>query len=418
MHYVLRECVINASMAFGEAGRAGESTWFSVGWVTHNVEMKDMGKTKKLRRFSWTLALGTLVVVGCSSSKGAGPGAMAGSTGGTGVFTPGASAGASGGVAVGGQAGTPARGGTGGSMGMGSGGITGGRGAAGVGTAGAGAAGAGMAGAGMATAGSGGGSAGAAGNSATSGAGCTPAPSGTFQTMAVTATGPGGNYTIYRPTTLGENGFLHPPVAWGNGLSTVPSQYDALLKNVASNGFVVIANPGTGSDPMVVRQGLEWLIAQNASGDYAGKLAMQCAGTIGYSMGGGAAVGSGAHPDVRAVVSVHGLQDASEKVSGPLLLTTSNDDGFVTPSGFVQPCYDRSSVQPTIMATFITTNTPSIAGHLTPLGDGQQDAEPLIAWLRYWLYGDQAQKQWFFGASCKLCVAPWGMIQKKNYTWD
>jgi hypothetical protein len=251
-------------------------------------------------------------------------------------------------------------------------------------------------------------------------AGCTPAPTGTFETMTVTGTGPDGNYTIFRPTTLGEGGFKHPPVAWGNGLSTVPSQYAEWLNNVASNGFVVIANPGTGSDPMVVRQGLEWLLMQNDSGDYAGKLAVDCAATIGYSMGGGAAVGAGSHPAVKAVVSVHGLQDASESVSGPLLLTTSDDDGFVTPADFVQPCYDRSSVQPTIMATYITGNaaTASIAGHLTPIGNGGQDAEPTIEWLRYWLYGDPSAKKWFFGDDCTLCVSPWGMVQKKNYDWN
>lgn len=247
--------------------------------------------------------------------------------------------------------------------------------------------------------------------------GCTPAPSGMFETTTEGG-GPGGNYVIYRPRTLGEGGFVHPPVAWGNGLATVPSNYDALLKNVASHGFVVIANPGTGSDPQVVRQGLEWLLAQNESGMYAGKLAVDCAATIGYSMGGGAAVGSGSHPAVKAVVSIHGLQDASDKISGPLLLTTSDDDGFVTPQMFVQPCYDRSSVQPTIMATYVTGNAPSFNGHLTPLGDGQQDAEPMIAWLRFWLYGDQAQRKWFFGADCTLCTKPWGMVQKKNYDWD
>ena len=270
---------------------------------------------------------------------------------------------------------------------------------------------AGTGGAGMA-----GGTAGSPAGGATGG--CTPAPSGTFMSMTVTGAGPGGNYTIFRPVTLGQNGFKHPPVAWGNGLGTTPGQYSQWLTKVASNGFVVIANPGAGSDPQVVRQGLEWLIAQNSSGDYAGKLAEHCAGTIGYSMGGGAAVGSGSHADVRAVVSVHGLSDASENVKGPLLLTTSDDDSFVPIERFVQPCYDRSSKQPTIMATYVTGNAPSFSGHLTPLGDGKQDAEPTIAWLRYWLYGDQSQRDWFFGASCKLCVKPWGNIQRKNYMWD
>ena len=115
---------------------------------------------------------------------------------------------------------------------------------------------------------------------------------------------------------------------------------------------------------------------------------------------------------------MHGLPDAAEKVSGPLLLTTSDDDGFVTPEGFVQPCYDRSNKQPTILATYETGNTPGFGGHLTPLGDGQQDAAPTIAWLRLWLYGDQAQKKWFYGADCTLCVKPWGKIQRKNGNFD
>ena len=248
--------------------------------------------------------------------------------------------------------------------------------------------------------------------------GCTPAPSGMFTTTTVMNTGPDGNYTVVRPATLGENGFLHPPVAWGNGLGTTPTSYVELLDNVASHGFVVIANPGTGSDPQVVRQGLEWLIDQNGSGDYAGKLAVDCAGTIGYSMGGGAAVGSGAHPAVKAIVSIHGLEDAAESASGPILLTTSDDDGFVTKSGYVQPCYDRSSVQPTILATHITGNAASFNGHLEPIGAGGADAEPAIAWLRFWIYGDESQRDWFFGTDCKVCVSPWADVQKKNYNWD
>ncbi len=253
------------------------------------------------------------------------------------------------------------------------------------------------------------GAAGAAGTMMTAGAGCTPAPSGTFDVMTVTGTGPDGNYTIFRPSTLGEGGFLHPPVAWGNGLGTTPDLYVSQLSDVASNGFVVIANPGTGSDPQVVRAGLEWLIAQGDSGEYAGKLAKNCAGTIGYSMGGGAAVGSGSHPEVRAIVSIHGLQDAADKASGPILLLTSEGDTFVTKMGFVQPCYDRSSVQPTILASH------AAGDHLDPIG-ASEDWEPAVAWLRYWLYGDESKKAWFFGASCMLCS--WPDVQKKNLSWD
>jgi hypothetical protein len=356
---------------------------------------------------SFRLALAVLIACsGCGSADDDGnvPSGVVGVMAGAG----GSSAGASGTIGVGGGAGdvsgAPLGGrggaGTGGGVTAGSGGMIGG---------GSGAAGGGMAGSsGMVAAGTdgGAGSAGSAGSPPVSEGGCTPAPAGTFETTMMMG-GPGGNYTIVRPTTLGEGGFLHPPVAWGNGLATTPSLYVELLQNVASNGFVVIANPGTGSDPQVVRQGLEWLIEQNGSGEFAGKLAVDCAGTIGYSMGGGAAVGSGSHPAVKAIVSMHGLQDAADRASGPILLTTSEGDTFVTKSGFVEPCYNRSTVQPTILASHAGGD------HLDPLGSGGEDAAPAIAWLRLWIYGDQSQREWFFGDDCTLC--DWPDFRRKNH---
>jgi hypothetical protein len=250
--------------------------------------------------------------------------------------------------------------------------------------------------------------------------GCTPAPSGSLPTVTETG-GPGGNYTIVRPATLGEGGFKHPPVAWGNGLATVPSNYVELLDNLASNGFVVIANPGTGSDPMVVRQGLEWLLEQNAAGgQFAGMLAVDCAGATGYSMGGGASLGVGSHPSVKAIASIHGITGSAAASVAPILLTTSEGDDFVTISGFVMPNYDMSSTQPTFMAIHTRQDSAAVFGdHLEPLGAGGLDAEPAIAWLRYWIYGDDAQKPWFFGADCNLCGKdPWVAPMRKNHAWE
>jgi len=271
------------------------------------------------------------------------------------------------------------------------------------------------------------GGAGAAGTGPISGDACTPPPSGAvtdygergpFDVMQVANTGPSGQYTMFRPTTLGADGFLHPPVSWGNGVGTTPDLYVELLSTVASHGFVVIASNSTSMTAELVRQGLDWLIEQNASGELAGKLAVDCAATIGYSMGGGSAVGAGSHPAVKAVVSLHGLQDAAENVSGPLLLVTSDNDGFVTKAMFVAPTYMRSASVPTIMATFETGLAADFSGHLIPLGDAGDERAPMVAWLRYWIYGDQGPKDFFFGADCTLCKAPWMDIQRKNNTWD
>src|SRR5262249_6881921 len=97
--------------------------------------------------------------------------------------------------------------------------------------------------------GSGGAGAGGGGNGGDPSAGCageTMPPvtgdysaNGPMQSTVVNNTGPDGNYTIYRPTTLGANGFKHPVATWGNGITTTPAYYPGLLGAVASHGFVV-----------------------------------------------------------------------------------------------------------------------------------------------------------------------------------
>jgi hypothetical protein len=243
---------------------------------------------------------------------------------------------------------------------------------------------------------------------------------GPFVIRIETNIGPGGSYTMFRPDELGANGFMHPPATWGNGVTTTPDQYTALLSAVASHGFVVIASNSTAVTAEELKAGLDWLLMQNdAAGDYQGKLAVKCAAAIGYSMGGGAAVGAASHPNVLATVALHGLQGPAAQLTGPLLLITSTNDGFVTKSGFVQPTYDGSSKVPTIMATLnVPGASADFAGHLIPLGDAGKERAPLIAWLRLFVYGDQAAKPWFYGADCTLCKEPWTDIQRKNGDWD
>jgi hypothetical protein len=233
-------------------------------------------------------------------------------------------------------------------------------------------------------------------------------------------TGPGAAFTMFRPmASLGQNGFKHPVATWGNGIITTPDMYTDLLLTIASHGFVVIGSNSTQVSPQQMTQGLDWLIQQNsAAGDLNGKLAVNCAATIGYSWGGMGAVNAGSHQAVKVVVSMHGLQGAAENVRGPLLLFTSTSDGFVTKSGYVQPTYNRSSRQPTILATLNVPGAPAdFLGHLIPLGNAGEERAPMVAWLRYWMYGDQGAAPWFYGPSCRLCTAPWTGIQRKNHSW-
>jgi hypothetical protein len=231
---------------------------------------------------------------------------------------------------------------------------------------------------------------------------------GPYQTMTVNNTGPTGqttDYTIVRPTMLGANGFKHPIATWGNGITTMPSYYPQLLASIASQGIVVIASNDSNDTAQELSAGLDWMVQQDSMpGDYQGVLDTKCLLTVGYSLGGGAAVNAGTHADVVAEISLHGVTGTSANMlHAPLLLTTSVTDTFVTPDGFVTPTYNNSVVQ-TFYATLQASGDPSNTGHLLPVGNGGPDLAGLIAWMRLWAFGDQDAKKYFWGPNALMCT--------------
>lgn len=238
---------------------------------------------------------------------------------------------------------------------------------------------------------------------------------GPFPTTVVNNTGADGNYTIYRPETLGEKGFKHPIAMWGNGIGTTPAIYPGLLSSIASNGFVIVASNSTGVNAQLMTAGLDWLVAQNSTaGEYEGKLNPTCLVSIGYSLGGGGAVNAGSHADVVTTISFHGLTGASGSLHGPLLLFTSTTDTFVTAAQFVDPTFAASTVQ-TFYATLTAAGDPNNYGHLLVLGNADPERTPAVAWLRFWVYGDEGARKYFYGDDCVLCKDPWQTPQRKNW---
>jgi hypothetical protein len=300
------------------------------------------------------------------------------------------------------------------------------------------------AGAGGTAAGTGGSTAGASGSAGSGGSVSTPgdcsslppvtdyAAKGPFADAKMFAsTGPSSNYTLFRPdASLGKDGFKHPIATWGNGIATTPDNYTQTLTQIASHGFVIIACNDTMAERPCLSAGLDWLVAQNATGPMQGKLDTTREVTIGYSWGGGAAIDTSDRPNVKATVSLHGMPPrqtgAFDMMHSPLLLFTSTGDSFVTASGYVTPNYDKSKVQ-----TFYATLADATAGHLyvadvgsvacvasAALGEckgAMEERAPTIAWLRYWVCGDQGAKKFFYTDDCVLCKTPWTMPQRKNW---
>jgi hypothetical protein len=226
-------------------------------------------------------------------------------------------------------------------------------------------------------------------------------------TMVVNSTGPDGMYTIYRPTTLGANGFKHPPLTWGNGITTTPAQYPTLLSTVASHGFVVIASNSSSVTSQLMTTGLDWLIAQDAAaGPFQGKLDTNRAVSMGYSLGGGAALTTGAHKSVITTIAMHPAPGGGA-LHGPVLLYTGTMDTVVAPS-LVTSSYNGLQV-PAFYATL------DGATHFEPVGTGGRELAPSIAWLRLWVFNDEGAKSFFYGADCTLCVMPW--TKQTNAKW-
>ncbi len=275
-------------------------------------------------------------------------------------------------------------------------------------------------------AGSGGdaGSAGAAGTGGNAGSGGSGGPTlppitdysddGPFATTVDTNVGPGGGYTVFRPDPLGQDGFLHAPIIFGPGIGQSVTVHTTMLTNFASHGFVVVGTPvlsggpGDAGNRASMQNGLDWIIEQNSTpGIYQNNLWVDHAVSMGFSVGGTAAVEIGGDPAVATVVSIHG-HTASAALHGTMLQTTGTADTVGLP--MQQQTYDMSQV-PTFMATL--TDAPHT--YIEQNGGGEE-RPAIVAWMRYWIYADTGAEPYFYGDDCVLCLAPWENPQRKN--WD
>lgn len=245
---------------------------------------------------------------------------------------------------------------------------------------------------------------------------------GPFATVAEAGTGPDGTYTIVRPETLGQNGFLHAPVIFGPGIGGPVDSMMDLLQRIASHGFVIIgrqldAGPGSPENNRRMIAGLDWLIEQNttAGSVFEGKLDVEHAAAMGYSVGGTGAVDIGGHEAIKTVVSIHG-HSAKAELHGTLLLLGGTNDVMRDGRSWLAPTYEASQVQ-----TLFSLVDGANHGYPARTVDGVQsgvEAPAMIAWLRYWIYGDEDARRYFYGDDCVMCRAPWTSTQRKNWPAD
>ena len=235
---------------------------------------------------------------------------------------------------------------------------------------------------------------------------------GPLGSRIVNNSGPDGQFTLFVPDPLAEDGTLHPIVTWGNGSLTRPSSYRALLSHYATHGLFVVAsnstNVGSGQEMIA---GMRWAMAENdrAASPYFGKLDPNAVGSIGYSQGGIGAVIAGNEPEVKTTVPIAGGDETIVNISHPIFLI-GNEDDTAAPIDVISPQFtSEDTTGPFVFGILLAT------GHLETLGDGGRHRGYTTAWLAYHLQGDEQAYRVFYGDDqCTLCADRAWETQRKN----
>jgi hypothetical protein len=206
-------------------------------------------------------------------------------------------------------------------------------------------------------------------------------------------------YTVYRPAAWPETPV--PIITWGNGTCAQPEGYGALLRFVASHGFLVVAANsrwvGTGA---AMRRGLDFAAAANddPSSPYYQHLDTSKMGAMGHSQGSQGTAAAASDPRVRSVILFNGGASASKpflSISGDL------DIGGLTAASM------QSAVNAAPKGAFLYYHNPAgsggLRGHLVLMLTPEGVTDATANWWKLLLNDDPAVRDYFVGPSCALC---------------
>lgn len=239
---------------------------------------------------------------------------------------------------------------------------------------------------------------------------------GPFAPMAVPE---GPNCTMIRPSTLGEGGLRHPVILWANGTGGFVLVYQPAFELWASHGFIVAADNasnGQGSGAGMIAC-LEYLLAQNttANSPYEGRVCART-GASGHSQGGGGALMAG--QDARLTTTAPlmpyiaqgfgGFDQASiTNQRGPMLLLSGTADTIAAPATHQEPVFDTTNV-PVFWANLVNGDHVAVSFGIPTY------REPMLAWFRLHLMGDESFRAMFYGPDCALCSDAAWLVQRRG----
>jgi len=203
-------------------------------------------------------------------------------------------------------------------------------------------------------------------------------------------------HTIYYPTKSTGN-VSWPVLVWGNGAcSTDGRSNSALLQNIASYGFLAIAegspNGGGTSDANTMRAAIDWVTQKAGNGDYANVDASRIM-AAGFSCGGVEAIDNiwDSRVDTIGIISSGLLQNqtAATNWRKPVLFVLGGNSDIAFQNG--ERDYNN-------MPAGVPTWKGNInVGHGGTLGDanGGRFGKAILVWMQWTLKGDMNAANYF-----------------------
>ena len=208
-------------------------------------------------------------------------------------------------------------------------------------------------------------------------------------------------YTVYRPAQWAE-GEIYPILTWGNGTCAKPEGYGALLRYVASHGYIVVAANsrwvGSGTPQ---KRGIDYLVAANADtkSPYYKRVDTTKVAAAGHSQGGQATITVASDARVDTVIIFNGGVSAEKPF---LAISGDRDVSADLNTTNLQKGIDKSPKGAWLFFHKIPERGMA-DGHLTLMTQPERVTGATVAWLSYLLSNDAASKEWLVGPSCKLC---------------
>ncbi|WP_119731341.1 poly(ethylene terephthalate) hydrolase family protein [Thermomonospora amylolytica] len=217
--------------------------------------------------------------------------------------------------------------------------------------------------------------------------------------------GPGNDGWLVYPTNAGQNGVDHPLFVWGPGAGSDPADYEDMLRQWASHGFVVYSEVSSSSGDYMV-DALDWLEDQNASpsSPLYQDLDISEVAFGGHSRGSIGTFDVADEPRLETTIHVAGGSfdgNGPNNLRNPALYIGGDDD-FATSN--VERDYTNTRVP-------VWFNILNNTDHIMATRNGQHI---ITAWLRWHLADEEFRRtEDFLSRTCTFCNL--GVVRYKNW---